>query len=206
MVKLKGHLNVFTATKNTPETSSSKVVQQFKEHLGAHLANKLKLQFERFQLFRKVFTSVLYERIDEFAATKKQLESEVAQDSINIVENEVDHDNSREFETSQYHQQVVLDTSDELLLHERDQEIDKVVNDVNYIHEVMNQIQVLTVEQGSLLDRIDVNLDSARTNLHKTIGKLEKTAERFSLHQKRLIIFCLTLMIFAASLAIFFKK
>ena len=146
-------------------------------------------------MFRKMFKGLLYDRQNEIKDFKGQEEAENS-----FQQPEPDQNISS---TSQ--QQVVLDASDQLLLKERDQEIEKVVQDVNYIHDVMNQIQVMTVEQGTLLDRIDVNLDSTRQDLRKAIGKLEKRAERFSVHQKRLIIFCLTLMVFVTSLAIFFK-
>lgn len=194
---MKGHLKVFKSEQKIDTESNSRLVKQFKEHLGTHLANKLTFQFERFQMFQKMFASILYDRQNELKETLSQ----------KLTHEEV----SLETETIQSHpaplqQQVVLDETDQNLLKERDQEIDRVVQDVNYISDVMNQIQVMTIEQGTLLDRIDVNLDSTRQDLRKAIGKLEKRAERFSVHQKRLIIFTLALLIFATSLALFFKR
>lgn len=139
-----------------------------------------------------MFKAVLWDRTNEFAATRESLQPKVQVEEI--PDEEITN------------QQVVLDVADENLIHEREQEIGKVIDEVNYIHDIMNQIQVLTVEQGSLLDRIDVNLDTARVNLQKTVNRLEKTADRFSVHQKRLIIFFLTLLIFSVSLGIFFKR
>lgn len=139
-----------------------------------------------------MFKAVLWDRTSEFAATRESLQPKVQVEEV--PDEEITN------------QQVVLDVADENLIHEREQEIGKVIDEVNYIHDIMNQIQVLTVEQGSLLDRIDVNLDTARVNLQKTVNRLEKTADRFSVHQKRLIIFFLTLLIFSVSLGIFFKR
>ncbi len=187
--------------KNDPKLEAdnqSRLGRQLKEHLGTHLANKLTFQFEQFQMFQKMFNVILYDRQNEL---KESLASTVTQPEVSEKESlEV------EKEHSFVQQQVVLDETDQHLLKERDQEIDKVVQDVNYIHDVMNQIQVMTIEQGTLLDRIDVNLDSTRQDLRKALGTLEKRAERFSVHQKRLIIFALTLLIFVTSLAIFFKR
>ena len=81
------------------------------------------------------------------------------------------------------------------MLEERSEEISQVIEDALNLQSILQQIQLMTVQQGSLLDRIDVNLDGTRTDLSKAIVQLEKTAESFSVHQKRLVLSFITLAI-----------
>lgn len=207
VIKLKNHLKVFKSAQSIPIDTTPQLAHQFKEHLGMHLANKLAFQFERYQMLRKMFHAILYDRQMRFKEVVKQ-ESKAERDVEAHIDVKFTGDEGGLDASSimPLQQQAVLDETDQNMLKERDQEIDQVVQDVSYITDVMNQIQVMTIEQGTLLDRIDVNLDSTRHNLSKAIGNLEKRAERFSVYQKRLILFCLTLMIFITSLAIFFKR
>ena len=100
---------------------------------------------------------------------------------------------------------LVLDEEQETMLQQRSQEIDQVLTDTLHLNDLIHQIQVMTVQQGSLFDRIDVNLDRTRRNLGKTVKTLEKTAESFSAHQKRLILMFITLAIFVTALLILYK-
>lgn len=165
-------------------------LDQLKTNIGAHLANRLTEQFEKFQVFKKMFNSILYERIKN----KKPVISSSDENNNN--------NNNDDFVTEMC---LVLDEGQETMLLERSQEIDQVLTDTIQINDILNQIQVMTVQQGSLFDRIDVNLDRTRLNLSKTVQRLERTAESFSVHQKRLILFFITLAIFVTSLLILHK-
>lgn len=162
--------------------------EQLKANLGAHLANRLTDQFEKFQFFQKMFHSILFERVKSHVPNRSNSDDPLQTQSQTDLQC-----------------QLVLDEGHETMLKERTQEIDQVITDTLHVHDVLNQIQVMTVQQGSLFDRIDVNLDHTRRNLGKTIVRLEKTAESFSLHQKRLILFFITLAIFVVSLLILWK-
>lgn len=162
---------------------------QFKTNLGAHLAYRLTEQFEKFQVYQKMYSSILLER----SSHRPQPQVEEYQDK----------DPDKCSPDSPF--MLVLDESQELMLAQRSKEIEVVLTDVNHVHDILSQIQVMAVQQGSLFDRIDVNLDHTRHNLTKAIGKLEQTAASFSLHQKRLILLFITFLIFLVSLGIFFK-
>ena len=164
-------------------------VDQLKMNIGAHLANRLTEQFEKFQVFQKMFNSILYERIKN----KKPP----------VIDKSIAANNNNNGSTTEMC--LVLDEEQETMLQERSQEIDQVLTDTLHINDILNQIQVMTVQQGSLFDRIDVNLDRTRHNLSKTVQRLEQTAESFSVHQKRLILFFITLAIFVTSLLILHK-
>lgn len=147
-------------------------------------------------MLQKMFNSILYERV------------KVAKSTPSTVPSKIDEDPAEPAAiASEFGEMctVVMDEGQEAMLEERSQEIEQVITDTQYVNEILNQIQVMTVQQGSLLDRIDVNLDRTRVNLTKAIDRLEKTAESFSVHQKRLILFFITMAIFVVSMLILWK-
>lgn len=175
-------------------TSENGIDEQFKLSLCAHFAHRLTEQFEKYQVFQKMFNKILFER--RIKAGEKEKTAAITESSSQP---------SPPPPSSSALLEVVLDESREQMLQERSEEIEQVITDSVYVHDVLNQIQVMAVEQGSLFDRIDVNLDKTRGNLTKAIGKLEQTADAFSAHQKRLILMFITVAIFLVSVAIFMK-
>lgn len=197
-MKVKNDLGSFNATATT--TSDNHPQSTLSSNIGAHLANRLTEEYEKFQVFQKMFATILYERRFKKAAGKDSGEasgSEVSADSGPVSAIPVS--------AQQTQCTVVLDEAQESMLEERTHEISTILADTLHLNDLLHQIQVMTVQQGSLLDRIDVNLDLTRGNLKVTIGGLERTAESFSAHQKRLILFFIALAIFAVSLLIFSK-
>lgn len=184
--------------KNPNKNNNNSANCQLKTNLGVHLAQRLTEQFETFQVFQKMYNSILLERVNRPKAVEC---------SNNNPDNTVQYDDDRDNEHGPDSPAfvLVLDESQELMLAQRSQEIELVLTDVNHVHEILTQIQVMAVEQGSLFDRIDVNLDRTRHNLTRAIGRLEQTATSFSLHQKRLVLLFITLLIFLVALGIFFK-
>ena len=55
------------------------------------------------------------------------------------------------------------------MLKKRDNELNQLLNSVNDLAGIFKDMQVLVMEQGSILDRIDYNIDIASTNI--TSGK-----------------------------------
>lgn len=163
---------------------------QLKSNIAAHLANRLTEEFEKFQVFQKMFNSILYERMKNVKKPPTVTNTS---------------DNTEDVEEQMSEMCLVMDEAQGSMLQERSQEIDQVITDTLHVNDILQQIQVMTVQQGSLFDRIDVNLDRTRQNLTKTVQRLEKTAESFSAHQKRLILFFITLAIFVTALLILHK-
>jgi hypothetical protein len=180
-------------------TSENGIDEQFKLNLCAHFAHRLTEQFEKYQVFQKMFNKILFER--RIKAGEKEKTAAI---NTTTTESSPSSQPSPPPSSSAL-LEVVLDESREQMLQERSEEIEQVITDSVYVHDVLNQIQVMAVEQGSLFDRIDVNLDKTRGNLTKAIGKLEQTADAFSAHQKRLILMFITVAIFLVSVAIFMK-
>lgn len=58
----------------------------------------------------------------------------------------------------EYQEQTELDM-DEKYLEERDEEINKLVEMINNLATVFKQLNQLVIDQGTILDRIDYNME-----------------------------------------------
>lgn len=63
------------------------------------------------------------------------------------------------------------------LAHERDQEILAIVRSINDLAEMFKELQTLVVDQGTLLDRIDYNLDLTLDRVNEGVKHVQKAEE-----------------------------
>eukprot|EP00347_Sterkiella_histriomuscorum_P011464 403372354 len=61
---------------------------------------------------------------------------------------------------------------------QRSEQITKLVNQINELAVVFKELSTLVVEQGSILDRIDFNIEQAHVNINKGNVELKKTLKR----------------------------
>lgn len=74
------------------------------------------------------------------------------------------------------HQMAKLKKS-EHLTEEREREINQVVQSVNELAQIMKDLSVLVIDQGTIVDRIDYNVQSVSVSVEEGLKQLEK-AER----------------------------
>lgn len=63
---------------------------------------------------------------------------------------------------------------------DREKEIIGLVQNINELAGLFSELNVLVIEQGTLLDRIDYNVEQAVTNIHEGRVQLEKAEEKSS--------------------------
>jgi syntaxin 16 len=92
-----------------------------------------------------------------------------------------------------------------LALIRRDTQLNNLLNNVNDLAELFKDMQSLVMEQGSILDRIDYNIDIASTNV--TLGKnsIVKANEYHKNNCFRNVIIVLIACIFIEALLLIFK-
>lgn len=66
------------------------------------------------------------------------------------------------------------------LINERDAEIVKIAKSIEELAAIFKELAVLVIDQGTILDRIDYNMESAVEQAKEGIKQLEKAEE----HQK----------------------
>ena len=61
---------------------------------------------------------------------------------------------------------------------QRSEQITKLVNQINELAVVFKELSNLVVEQGTILDRIDFNIEQAHTYVKKANVEFKKTLKR----------------------------
>lgn len=82
----------------------------------------------------------------------------------------------------------------ERMTEEREQAITKVAESVNELAEIFKEIQVLVIDQGTVLDRIDYNIEQAADRVVQAQGVLEKANEYQKKSRTMLCIYLLLLL------------
>ena len=76
----------------------------------------------------------------------------------------------------------------------REKEITKVVESIHELSEIFKDLANLVVEQGTMLDRIDYNIEMTATRIEKGFEELEKAEKYQASGTKKRIIFFLILL------------
>ena len=80
----------------------------------------------------------------------------------NINNNDVDQNN------------FLMTEEPDQILQKRDNELNEIVRGVNNLQELFKDLRVIVIEQGTILDRIDYNIDVGYNNVSKGKKSLEK--------------------------------
>ena len=98
-----------------------------------------------------------------------------------------------------------LKMDDSKRLKQRDNELSLLLNNVNELATIFKDIQTLVMEQGSILDRIDYNIDVAGENVIKSKKSLIKANEYHKQNCFRNVILVLIVIIFIEVFLLMFK-
>lgn len=99
---------------------------------------------------------------------------------------------------------LIYDEPDQIL-QKRDKELDEIVQGVTNLQELFKDLNIIVIEQGTILDRIDYNIDVGLTNVSKGKKKIVSANENHKSSCFRNVILFLFLCIFVESLLIVFK-
>ena len=91
------------------------------------------------------------------------------------------------------------------ILMRRDTQLSELLNSVTDLAEIFKDMQNLVMEQGSILDRIDYNIDIASTNITSGKNSIVKANEYHKNNCFRNVIIVLLVCIFVEALLLIFK-
>ena len=113
----------------------------------------------------------------------KEIKSRKKQLNLNYQQQEVDSEVSKKLENlqdqifakgfSEEEMSEILKSQREII--ERDQELESVLTSIVELQGLFKEIHEAVIEQGTMLDRIDNNIDNAQTNILESVGHLEVT-------------------------------
>ena len=96
-------------------------------------------------------------------------------------------------------------TEENNILQKRDSELNILLNSVNDLATVFKDMQILVMEQGTILDRIDYNIESSLMNIKESNKNLKKAEEHLKKSCYTKIIFIMLFIIFVEVCLILFK-
>lgn len=83
---------------------------------------------------------------------------------------------------------------------QRSQEIMQIVKSVEELAQIFNELQILIVQQGTVLDRIDYNVEQTLVTLEQSKGHLSKAQKYQKRSMSTICIFALIILIFLAGI------
>ncbi len=198
---------------NKLNKSIGKIVHEISLQLQLYERNvkeliKLNLDNQVHNIIKSNLQQALIEKAKEFSRkfklnqelyTKKYKELVGEDDPTNEVNNFM-----KEEEQNQNDNFLMTDNSKQVLK-KRDTELNKLLNSVSDLAGIFKDMQVLVMEQGSILDRIDYNIDVASTNVVKGKNSLIKANDYHKNNCFRNVIIVLLVCIFIEAFMLIFK-
>ena len=127
-----------------------------KSNLQQALVEKVKEFTRKFKLNQEIYTKKYKELVGEEDPTM-EINTLIKEEDNNQNDNFLMTDNSRQ------------------ILKRRDTQLNELLNSVSDLAGIFKDMQSLVMEQGSILDRIDYNIDIASTNVIKGKNSLIKS-------------------------------
>ena len=204
---LEKNLQIYTSSDNLLESDESEsatnyLQYQIKENMNQNLISQFFIFSKKFKLNQEIYSQkckeLLIEDDEEDDKEKSNLYemNEISTTNSDGIDNMQKADNDQNF---------LMKEEPDLLLQERDNELDKICKGVNNLHEMFKDMNILVNEQGTILDRIDYNIDIGYDNVSKGKKKLHEANESRKGSCFRNAIMFLMLFIFIESMIILNK-
>ena len=203
---LEKNLQIYTSSDNLLESDESEsatnyLQYQIKENMNQNLISQFFIFSKKFKLNQEVYTQKCKELLIEDDEDDKEKGNLYEMNEISTTNSEV-NDNMQKADNDQ---NFLMKEEPDILLQERDIELDKICKGVNNLHEMFKDMNILVNEQGTILDRIDYNIDIGYDNVSKGKKKLHEANESRKGSCFRNAIMFLMLFIFIESMIILNK-
>ena len=158
---------------------------QIKQNMKQNLITKLNDFTKKFKLNQELYNN----KFQDFV-----IDEEMANKSFSIRKNE--EKNSNDFLSTQ-------ENNDQL--QRRDKDLTNLLKSVNELAQIFKDMQTLVMEQGTILDRIDYNIDIASNNISKGKKNITKADKHMKNNCFRNVIIILIVIIFIEALLLVLK-
>lgn len=120
-------------------------------------------------------------------------------DDLNVTQTE-ENDKDKERKGNFFLQENI-----DLRLVQRDSELTSLLTSINELAQIFKDLQVLVMEQGTILDRIDYNIESAVSSTNEAHKVLVKTNQEMKKNCARNAILVMIIVIFILGVLLIFK-
>ena len=159
--------------------------KQIKQNMKQNIITKINDFTKKFKLNQELYNN----KFNHFV-----IDEEITNKSFSTKKSE--ENNSNDFLSTQENNSQ---------LRRRDQDLTNLLNSVNELAQIFKDMQTLVMEQGTILDRIDYNIDIASTNVSKGKKNITKADKYMKNNCFRNVIIILIVIIFIEALLIILK-
>ena len=165
---------------------------KIKENMRQNILTEINSFSKKFKLEQEIFSKKC-----------KELNLE-PNENYNFIELNDISTNSSDHNENNNENFLMKEEPDEILQH-RDIEIDKISKKMNNLQELFKDLNIIVIEQGTILDRIDYNIDITFDNVKKGKKHIVKANESNKGSCFRNAILFLILIVFVESCLLLFK-
>ena len=167
-------------------------VFKIKENMRQNILTEINSFSKKFKLEQEIF----FKKCEELNFETK--------DNFNFIELNEISTNSSDLNENNNDNFLMKEEPDEIMKH-REIEIDKISKKMNNLQELFKDLNIIVIEQGTILDRIDYNIELACDNEQKSKKNIIKANESHKGSCFRNAILILFIIIFVESCFLLFK-
>ena len=176
---LEKNLQIYTSSDNCIENdelenSTNFLQYQIKENMNQNLISQFYIFSKKFKLNQEIYSQKCKELLIEDNDEDDKEKSNLYEMNEISTTNSEGNDNYQRTSTDQG---LLMKEEPDFLLQQRENELDNIVKGVNNLHEMFKDMTILVNEQGTILDRIDYNIDLGFDHVVKAKKKINDANE-----------------------------
>ena len=168
---------------------------QIKENISQSLISELNTISKKYKINQELFSQKCKELVIE-----DDIDKSFEMYEISTVNSDINEDMKN---TSD--QNFLMKEEPDSILIRRETELNEIVKGMTNLHQMFKDLQLIVNEQGTILDRIDYNIEIGFDNVTKGKKNLVSANEKHKSHCFRNVILFLQLCIFIESMLLLFK-
>ena len=203
---LEKNIQIYTATEISSDNDYSEQITiflqyQIKENMNQNIVSEFMVFSKKFKLNQELDSKKCEELLIEDDYNEKESNSLYEMNEISTTNSE-GNDNYQRTSTDQG---LLMKEEPDFLLQQRENELDNIVKGVNNLHEMFKDMNILVNEQGTILDRIDYNIDLGFDHVVKAKKKINDANESRKGSCFRNAMLFLMFFVFIEGILILFK-
>ncbi|XP_019640220.1 PREDICTED: syntaxin-16-like isoform X1 [Branchiostoma belcheri] len=174
---------------NKSRYASTQEQRVTKNIMSSHASNLQDLSIQ----FRKGQSAYLRRLKNREERSRQFFEPGITSGSSLMTEEEVAVDELYDRGFTPAQMQMVDENSE--VVEEREREINKIVQSISDLNEIFRDLAQIVVEQGTVLDRIDYNIEQTATKVDSGLQQLQKAEKYQKKNRKMLLILVLAVIV-----------